>query len=121
MNSLNNVEKNEIIWRCYFSNILKEEEKKLFLEHFNYMPTKGCGGIAVAKGQKEQAIAILKDYVGEYEFDYYPKHYDFITEENVSDGCYGKFDIENPIELIKLFIEKNVTIINANFRYYEDF
>ena len=73
------VSKNEILWRIIQSNnnsisqdLMTQEEKNAFLDSFSYMPHKGCGGIQVGKGQEEQAIKLLEEYVGEYEFKYYP-------------------------------------------------
>jgi hypothetical protein len=117
---MDNNKKSEIIWRIAqsSSDAMSEAEKNEFIDSFNHMPIKGCGGIQVANGQKDKAIAILKDYVGEFEFKYYPS-YNFINENGFPESaCYGKFEIEDIPSFIRKLINSGITIINLGFIDY---
>jgi hypothetical protein len=79
------------------------------------MPMKGEGIFKIHDEEKiPLAYEILKDHVGEFEFEYCPD--DFITAGRFSDyQYYGKFEIENLDELYEKMAEKGVIVIKADF------
>lgn len=112
---------NKTIWRIIneHPNVLTENEIKYFIQLVSYMPDKGCGCILVEKGHVEKAIGILREFVGEFEFEYYPDG--FITDTFLdSNFYYGKFEIENLPELIDKFISGGIKIIDLRFHGGEE-
>jgi hypothetical protein len=114
---------NIIIWRCFFSKeqIMSEQEKNNFLDSISYMPYKGKGGIQVESGQLKQAKELLKDYVGEYEWKYYPEYFLRDNQIDVS-YCYGKFEVNsnNVREFLEILIKNGIVIVDVQFINYND-
>lgn len=77
----------------------------------DHMPYKGEGYIAVS--DVSAAEDILKEHVGEFEWEYYPGHGKFIAKEGASCPMYyGKFEVSN----LKTFLEK---LMDAGIRLYD--
>lgn len=79
------------------------------------MPMKGEGIFKIHDEAKiPLAYEILKEHVGEFEFDYCPTN--FITAGKFSSyEYYGKFEIEDLDELYEKMAEKGVIVIKADF------
>lgn len=88
-----------------------------------WMPYKGEGIFAIKdENQIPLAYEILKEHVGECEFDYCPQH--FITKATSHGNKpmysslhnYGKFEIENLTELYKKMADNGIVIVHAEFK-----
>lgn len=105
-----NIYTSNVLWRSLYADVMTEEEKNLFVKS-HCMPDKGYGTIQVSESDVEKAISILKEQVGDFEFEYYPKG--LISSDMDSSFYYGKFDIEDLHGYLSKLIENKVTIINV--------
>ena len=110
-------ELNSILWRSLFSGVMTEEEKTKFIRTHS-MPDKGMGGIEVAEQDVDKAISILKEQVGEFEWDYYPEG--FISSSYDNSFYYGKFEVEDLHGYLQKLIENEVTINTVNMFVFCD-
>ena len=80
-----------------------------------YMPDKGESIFVIDSKEKiGKAYFLLKEHVGEHEFNYCP--HDFISADKNSDyQYYGKFDIENLEELYKKLFAHGIVVKKAKF------
>lgn len=110
--------KDEIIWNLIFtgSDDILPSQKEEFLSSFSGMPDKGYGNIYIEKGKVDEAEAILRSIVDEFEWKYYPDGF-------ITDGFYdfhfyyGKFDVE-PAQMMSFFkkmIKQNIKIYQCGF------
>jgi len=91
-------------------DLLTQAEKEDIVNSIAIMDFKGCGGFHVGTGQKTRAIELIKQHVGEFEFEYFSDS--FVSETELPSDYYGKFEIENLSDLFFLFFKENVIVID---------
>lgn len=101
---------NRILWKSLYAGVMTEEEKNMFIQSHT-MPDKGYGTVQVIESDVDKAITILKEHVGEFEWDYYPEG--FISSDYDEYFYYGKFEIEDFHGYLFKLIENKITIINV--------
>jgi hypothetical protein len=107
-------EHQKTLWRLVNLNpeLFTPKEIETFLSSF-HMPYKGNGGIEVLEQDVERAKELLKEFVGEDEYGYAPEN--FICSGHAPFDYYGKFEIEDFHKLLKLFVEKDIVIVQVSF------
>jgi len=110
---------NRMVWNIIQSDdkfaisLMSEVERNEYINHID-MPYKGCGNIQVQESDMGDAVKLLEVYVGSYEFN---KSYvnGFITDKVPSEEFYyGKFEIENLPDFIRLLIKNRIKIIDIH-------
>lgn len=81
-----------------------------------YMPEKGYGYVVIDKAEnKEKVKEIIKEHVGEFEFDYLPDGFIQADDEPTHEKYYGKFEITDLPGLYDKIHNAGVGIVSAKF------
>lgn len=107
-----------LILKSFYKNALTLQEIQDLIP--NYMPHKGYGRIVVSENDFEKATLILKEHVGEDEFNQYYPNFLILSKPkepvtfNYGSVYLGKFDIEN----LKGFLEKLILETTVIYFYF---